>query len=278
MSATVTAVNLGTIGVHYVEGELTPDSAVEVERLGYTALWIAGTREARLTSVERVLAATETLVVATGVVNVWHMDARAVADTYHWLDTAYPGRFLLGIGAGHREFGADFRSPYQAVVDYLDLLDERGVPKQRRALAALGPRMLKLAAERSAGAYPFLVTPAYTRRSRELLGPDALLAVEHKVALGTRAAGRDAIKVNLGLANYRANLTRMGFGEEDLADGGSDTLVDALVAQGDAATAAKQLRTQLEAGASHLVVHAVPPADRMRILTALAPELGVAAQ
>jgi probable F420-dependent oxidoreductase len=253
-----------------------------VERLGYTALWIAGTREVRLTSVERVLAATETLAVATGVVNVWHMNARAVADTYHSLETAYPGRFLLGIGAGHREFGADFRSPYQALVDYLDVLDERGVPKQRRALAALGPRMLKLAAERSAGAYPFLVTPAYTRWARELVGPDAMLAVEHKVALGdpdsTRAAGRDAIKVNLGLANYRANLTRMGFGEEDQADCGSDTLVDALVAQGDAATAAKQLRTQLEAGASHLVVHAVPTADRMRILTALAPELGVAAQ
>ena len=200
--------------MHYVEGELTPEAAAEVERLGYTALWIAGTREARLTTVERVLAATETLVVATGVVNVWHMDARAVAETYHWLETAHPGRFLLGIGAGHREFGADFRSPYQALVDYLDVLDERGVPKQRRALAALGPRMLKLAAERSAGAYPFMVTPAYTRRARELLGPDALLAVEHKVAIGdqdsTRAAGREAIEVNLGLVNYRTNLDPNG--------------------------------------------------------------------
>ena len=142
--------------------------------------------------------------------------------------------------------------------------------------------MLKLAAERSAGAYPFLVTPAYTRWARGLVGPDALLAVEHKVALGgsdnTRAAGREAIKVNLGLANYRANLTRMGFGEEDLANGGSDALVDALVAQGDAATAATQLSTQLEAGASHLVVHAVPTADRLRILTGLAPEFAVAAR
>ena len=108
MSDTATAINLGTTGVHYVEGELTPEAAAEVERLGYPALWIAGTREVRLTTVERVLAATETLAVATGVVNVWHMDARAVADTYHWLETAYPGRFLLGIGAGHREFGARF--------------------------------------------------------------------------------------------------------------------------------------------------------------------------
>jgi probable F420-dependent oxidoreductase len=282
MSDTATSVNLGPIGVFSVEGDLTPETAAEVERLGYTAVWIAGTREARLTIVERVLAATETLAVATGVVNIWHMEARAVADTYHRFEAAYPGRFLLGIGAGHRETGADFRSPYRALVDYLDVLDERGVPKQRRALAALGPRVLKLAAERSAGAHPFLVTPAYTRQARELVGPDALLAVEHKVALGdstsTRAAAREAIQVNLGLANYRANLARMGFGEDDLAEGGSDALVDAVVAQGDAATAAEQLRSQLVAGASHLVVNAVPSADRLPILTALAPELGVAAR
>lgn len=274
-----TPVNLGTIGVHYVEGELTPQTAADVERLGYTAMWIAGTRQASLTIVERVLAATETLAVATGVVNIWHAEAHAVADTYHRLEAAYPGRFLLGIGAGHRELGTDFRSPYQALVDYLDVLDERGVPTQRRALAALGPRVLKLAAERSAGAHPFLVTPAYTARARELMGADAMLAVEHKVALGdptsTRAAGRAAMRVNLGLANYRANLTRMGFAEDDLAEGGSDLLVDAVVAQGDAATAAKQLRAQLDAGASHLVVNAVPSADRLPVLTALAPELGI---
>ena len=281
MKDTTTPVNLGAVGVHYVEGELTPEAAADVERLGYTALWIAGTREAKLTIVEQVLEATETLAVATGVVNVWHMNARAVADTYHWLDAAYPGRFLLGIGAGHREHGADFRSPYQAVVDYLDVLDERGVPKHRRALAALGPRMLKLAAERSAGAHPFLVTSGYTRRARALIGPDAMLAVEHKVALGalhsTRVAGRENIAANnLALANYRANLMRMGFAEEDLTHDGSDELIDALVAQGDAATAAKQLRAQLDAGASHLVVNALPSSDRLPILTELAPELELA--
>jgi probable F420-dependent oxidoreductase len=279
MSNTAAGVNLGTIGVHYVEGELSPEAATEVERLGYTAVWVAGTREARLTIVDRVLGATETLTVATGVVNIWHVTAQAIADTYHRLEAAYPGRFLLGLGVGHREFGTDFRSPYQALVDYLDVLDECGVPKQRRALAALGPKVLKLAAERSAGAYPFLVTPAYTAYARHLLGPDALLAVEHKVALGdptrTRANGREAIHVHLGLANYRANLARMGFSEDDLADGGSDTLVEGLVAQGDSVTAAKQLRTQLDAGASHLVVNAVPSADRLPSLTALAPELGL---
>jgi hypothetical protein len=125
------------------------------------------------------------------------------------------------------------------------------------------------------------VTSAYTRRARALIGPDAMLAVEHKVALGdlhsTRGAGRENIAANhLGLANYRANLMRMGFAEEDLAHDGSDELIDALIAQGDAATAAKQLRAQLEAGASHLVVNALPSSDRLPILTALAPELELA--
>ncbi|MEU6269419.1 TIGR03620 family F420-dependent LLM class oxidoreductase [Saccharopolyspora shandongensis] len=177
------------MGVHYVEGDLTPEAAAKVERLGYTAVWIAGTREPRLTIVERVLAATGALAVATGIVNIWYAEAQAVADTYHRLEAAYPGRFLLGIGAGHRELGTDFRSPYQALVDYLDVLDESGVPKQRRVLAALGPRVLKLAAERSAGAHPFLVTPEYTRRARELVGPDALLAVRLEVVhCGVEAA------------------------------------------------------------------------------------------
>jgi probable F420-dependent oxidoreductase len=277
----MTPFNLGTVGVHYRERELTPGEATAVARIGYSAVWISGTRDADLAIADSVLAATETLTVATGVVNIWYFEANAIAATYHRLEASYPGRFLLGIGAGHRELGSDFPSPYQAMVDYLDALDRRGVPKDRRVLAALGPRMLRLAAERSAGAYPFLVTPAYTRQARQLVGPDALLAVEHKVALGddarSRTAGREAIGVNLRLANYRANLLRMGFGDDDFAHDGSDALVDALLAHGDPATAATQLRAHLEAGASHLVVNAVPSADRLPILTALAPNLGVAA-
>jgi probable F420-dependent oxidoreductase len=272
-------VNLGTFGVHYVQAELSPDAAAEIEQLGYRALWISGSRGADLTVVRRILDATENLVVATGVLNIWYAEAHAVAETYHRVEAAYPARFLLGIGAGHPELGADFRSPYRAMIDYLDVLDEYDVPKPRRLLAALGPRMLQLAAERSAGAYAYLVTPKYTRQARDLVGPNPVLAVEHKVALGqtahTRNAGRHAIEVSLGLANYRANLARMGFGERDVAQGGSDALIDALVAQGDAATAATQLRAQLDAGASHLVVHAVPNADRLATLAALAPQLGL---
>jgi probable F420-dependent oxidoreductase len=249
MSDMATRINLGTIGVHYVAGELTPQAAAVVERLGYTAVWIAGTREAHLTIAERVLAATETLAAATGVVNIWHINAR-VADTYHRLKAAYPGRFRA-IGAGHRRAPGRLPLPIPGAGRLPGRAGRRGVPKQRRALAALGPKVLKLAAERSAGAYPFLVIPAYTARARELLGPDALLAAEHQVALGepisTRAAGRQAIQVHLRLANYRASLTRLGFGEHDLDDRRSNALDDALVAQGDAATAAKQLHTQLAA-------------------------------
>src|SRR5258705_4110032 len=127
--------NLGIFGVHYVQAELTPDAAAEIEHLGYRALWISGSRGADLTVVRRMLDATENLVVATGVVNIWYAEAHAVAETYHRVEAAYPARFLLGIGAGHPELGADFRSPYRAMIDYLDVLDEYDVPKPRRLLA-----------------------------------------------------------------------------------------------------------------------------------------------
>lgn len=277
MSETAPRVDLGTVGVFLGKFGLTEQHAVGVEQLGYRALWIGGSPEQDLTIVERVLGATERLAVATGIVNIWTADARAVADSYHRIEAAHPGRFVLGIGVGHREFDTEFRTPYQALVDYLDLLDERGVPTQRRVLAALGPRVLKLAAERSAGAHPYLVPAAYTGPAREVVGPDALLAVEHKVALGnraaTRTAGRNTIHLYLGLSNYLANLRRLGFTEADLAKPGSDALVDALVAQGDASSAAKQLRAHLDAGASHLAVQVVGAEDPLPTLAALAPEL-----
>ena len=283
MSNTAAGVNLGTIGVHYVEGELSPEAAADVERLGYTAVWISGTRQAHLTIVDRVLAATETLAVATGVVNIWHVAARAIADTYHRLEAAYPGRFLLGIGVGHREFGADFRSPYQALVDYLDVLDECGVPKERRVLAAPGPKVLRLSADRAAGAHPYLVPATYTAGARETLGSGPLLATEHKVLLGTdaektRAAARPSVaNPYLSLSNYLANLRRLGFTDADLSDDGSDALIDALVAQGDAASVAAQLREHLTAGADHVAVHVVPDSeDPLASLAELAPALGLA--
>jgi probable F420-dependent oxidoreductase len=280
MSDTASPIALGAIGAQFTQRDVTPVAAAEVERLGYTVLWIGGANDAQLTAVEDALKATTTLIIATGIANVWSTDARSVSETYHRFQSSYPDRFLLGIGAGHREYEQGFSSPYQAVTDYLDVLDDCDVPEHRRVLAALGPRMLKLATQRSAGPYPYLVSPAYTWQARERIGADAVLVVEHKVAIGeldvTRAAGRDAIYPHLQLVNYQTNLVRMGFTEDDMAGRGSDGLVDTLVAQGHASSAAHQLRTQLDAGASHLVVNAIPRSDRLQTLRALAPKLGLA--
>lgn len=144
---------LGRYGV-WTGGAPTPEQAAEIERLGYSAIWVGGSPAAELSFVEPLLAATSTLQVATGIVNVWSAPAPQVAESFHRIEGAYPGRFLLGIGVGHPEATAEYRSPYQALTDYLDALDSAGVPTSRRVLAALGPKVLRLAAERSAGAPP----------------------------------------------------------------------------------------------------------------------------
>nr|WP_307851345.1 TIGR03620 family F420-dependent LLM class oxidoreductase [Nocardiopsis sp. MG754419] len=196
------------------------------------------------------------------------------------MEEAYPGRFLLGLGAGHRrERGPGARTPLQGMRAYLDVLDREGVPVDRRVLAALGPRMLELSATRAAGALPYLVNTAYTGDARERLSGGPLLAVEHKVVLGTdpagtRAAAREGMSFYLGLPHYVANLERLGYGAPDLADGGSDALVDALVAQGSAESAAAALNRHLSAGADHVVVQPLPgECDRLATLARLAPPL-----
>lgn len=267
MSLDATPVRLGTVGVFIGQWGINAERAAGIEQLGYGAIWIGGSPAAELGIVDEVLGATSTLAVATGIVNVWTADAAAVADSYHRLEAAHPGRFLLGIGAGHPEANAPYTKPYQALVDYLDVLDSKGVPRQRLALAALGPRVLKLSADRTAGAHPYLVPPEYTRGARETLGEAPLLAVEHKVALGTDDAttlahGRAAVdNPYLHLENYRANLRRLGYPDADLDNGGTDALIDALVARGDAATVAAKVSAHLEAGADHVAVHALPDAD-----------------
>ncbi|MDT7619962.1 MAG: hypothetical protein QOC67_2573 [Pseudonocardiales bacterium] len=285
MSSAATPVPLGTVGVWAGTWALTADRAAEIERLGYGAIWVGGSPEAGLELVETLLAATSTISVATGIVNIWSSDARVVADSYHRLEAAYPGRFLLGVGAGHREATSEYVKPYQALVDYLDVLDEHKVPSDRRVLAALGPRVLRLAADRAAGAHPYLVTPEYTRSARETVGAAPLLATEHKATLGTdpeqtRAAARPAVRnPYLSLSNYLANLRRIGFSDADLSDGGSDALIDALVAQGSAEQVAARLTEHLTEGADHVAVHVVPSADDpLPQLTELAPALGLTAR
>ena len=180
--------DLGRFGVWL--GSLTPELATRIESLGYTAAWIGKSPGADLAWVEPALAQTTSLQLATGIVNIWSAPAPAVAESYHRIENAYPGRFLLGVGVGHSERTQEYRKPYDALVGYLDELDEALVPNSRRVLAALGPRVLRLAAERSAGAHPYLTTPEHTAEARELVGPSVFLAPEHKVVLTTRSRGR----------------------------------------------------------------------------------------
>lgn len=257
----------------------TQDVAVGVERLGYGALWLGGAT-ADLELPEQVLDATEHLVIATGIVNIWRTTPDELAASFHRVERRHPGRFLLGIGAGHPESAARYHTPYTAIVETLDALESLGVPLGRVALAALGPRMLRLAAERTAGAHPYLTTPDHTRSARAVMGDGALLAPEQKVMLTTDAAsarsvGHRVVGPYLDLANYRANLARMGFSEASLADGGNDALIDALVAHGDAATIARRLDEHLEAGADHVAIQVLPGRDDpLPALAAIAAALG----
>ena len=249
---------LGTYGIWRHARGLTPELAAEVERLGFTTLWVGGSPPADLDLVESLLAATDRITVATGITNIWTASADEVGASYHRLEKRFPGRFLLGVGIGHPEAVSDYRRPYASTVDYLDRLDSAGVPPAGRVLAALGPRMLALAGERAAGAHPYLTTPEHTRQARAVIGPDALLAPEHKVVLDTdperaRSVGRPAVdKPYLGLRNYTSNLERLGWTKADLADGGSDALIDALVAHGTADAVAARITEHVEAGADHV--------------------------
>jgi probable F420-dependent oxidoreductase len=251
--------NLGRIGIWARHSSVSPEAASELERLGYSTIWLGASPAAGLDVVDPLLDATERLVVGTSIVNVWTAAATPVAESFHRLEEKYPGRFVLGIGAGHRENDADYRKPYEALVDYLDELDKGGVPVQRRAMAALGPRMLQLALTRTAGALPYLITPDHTRNARTQLGPDALLVAEQKVVLDdnperARELGRARLGPYLQLSNYVASLRRIGFDEHDATFPGSDRLVDALAVHGNADTVAAGLRAHLGSGANQVAI------------------------
>jgi probable F420-dependent oxidoreductase len=252
--------HLGRFGIWRGGSQLTPALAAELERLGFGALWVGGSPSGDLTLVEQLLDATTTLTLATGIVNIWQDDAHLVAASFQRIESRQPGRFLLGVGTGHREATQQYEKPYQKLVDYVDTLVTDGVPTDSLVLAALGPKVLRLAAERTAGAHPYLVTPEYTRQAREIMGPGPLLAPDHKVVLDTdldraRALGRSRVKnPYLGLVNYTNNLRRLGWGDDDLSGDGSDALVDALVAHGRPDEVAAQLTRHLDAGADHVAI------------------------
>jgi probable F420-dependent oxidoreductase len=275
-SDTTEKISLGPIGVWRTHGLTSPALAAELEKLGYGALWLGSVPD--LTESEELLDATETLVLATGIVNVWKIPAEEAARGYHRIAAKHSGRFLLGVGIGHREATAAYAQPYQVLVDYLDALDEAGVPKERRALAALGPRVLKLSAERTAGAHPYLVNPEHTRSAREVMGEGALLAPEQKVLLGTdraavRAAGNPVLRRYLGMANYISNLRRLGFDDEDFAGDGSDRLFDAVIVHGGVEQVAAGLRAHLDAGADHVALQVLGEDDPLPAYRELAAAL-----
>jgi probable F420-dependent oxidoreductase len=256
---------LGRFGIWRSGSQVTPADAAGIEKLGFGALWLGGSPSGDLVQVEKLLDATAVLTLATGIVNIWQDEATKVAASFARVAGRHPGRFLLGVGAGHREATQHYARPFEAITRYIDVLLGAGVPATSLVLAALGPRMLRLAAERTAGAHPYLVTPGYTRQARRILGAAPLLAPEQKAVLEAnperaRALGRERVRTPyLGLVNYTSNLRRLGWSDADLSDGGSDALIDALVAHGSAAQVAARLTEHLEAGADHVCVQLLTP-------------------
>jgi len=255
---------LGRFGIWRSAGQVTAQLASDIEKLGFGALWLGTSPSGDLVQAEELLDATTTLVLATSIVNMWQDPAATVAASFARIAARHPGRFLLGVGAGHREATKQYASPLETLTRYVDVLRADGVPRDGLVLAALGRKVLSLAAERTAGAIPYLVPPEHTRQARTILGPGPLLAPEQKVVLDAdpqraRAVGRSRVRPYLGLVNYTSNLRRLGWSGDDLANGGSDALIDALAVHGSPAEVAAQLSRHLEAGGDHVCIQLLTP-------------------
>ncbi|MBN7561067.1 TIGR03620 family F420-dependent LLM class oxidoreductase [Mycobacteroides abscessus] len=253
-----------------------------VESLGFDTAWLGGSPPADLPWIDPLLSATERIRIVTAIVNIWSAPAQQAAQSWQRIQQAHHGRFVLGIGAGHPEIDSGVAyKPYSGLVEYLDVLDQAGVPQEGRALAALAEKSLKLAAQRSALAHPYLTPPSHTRWARELLGPDAVIVPEQKVVLTTdadeaRTLGRQALDLYLGLTNYLTMLERFAGSTDDLVKPGSDKLVDTLIAYGTPEQIAARLQEHRDAGATQVAIQVLgDPADRAKTLGVLARELGL---
>jgi probable F420-dependent oxidoreductase len=238
------------------------EAARLVETLGFGAFWLGGSPQ--LPAVRPLLHATEHLTVATGIVNVWQYEPDRLAAEHAELTAAFPGRLLLGLGVSHPEATSRYSTPLATMREFLDGLDaaDPPVPREERCLAALGPKMLDLSRERSRGALSYFVPVEHTRFARERLGANALLAAELACVLDTdteraRARARKYARLYLGLRNYTNNLRRFGFTDDDIADGGSDRLIDAIIPHGTADEIATVAREHLDAGANHVCLQPV---------------------
>jgi probable F420-dependent oxidoreductase len=237
--------------------ERAGEAAKLAEELGYGAWWVGGSPH--VLDIRPILEATSSLAAATGILNVWSNDPGDTAAADAVLRADFPGRLMLGVGIGHPEATSDYRRPLRTMRAFLDGLDAAPTPPpaDERCLAALGPKMLDLAGERTAGTHPYFTTVDHTRFARERLGSGKLVAPELACVVDTdplraKAVARDYAKLYLGLRNYTKNLLDFGFTERDLADGGSDRLIDAVIPQGSAEQIAEVARAHLEAGADHV--------------------------
>ncbi|HEY3264431.1 MAG TPA: TIGR03620 family F420-dependent LLM class oxidoreductase [Actinomycetota bacterium] len=271
--------SLGRVGVwsFALETHAAADErreAVDIEAMGYPAIWIPEAVDSReaFSHASWLLASTERATIATGIANIWARDATAAANGARMLADAYPGRFVLGIGVSHRgsvaSRGAEYRLPYTRMREYLDEMDraESTAPEPtvqpRIMLAALGPRMLELAAERTHGAHPYFVPVEHTAFARARLGPEPVLAVEQTVVLETdpgsaRRIARRFAADYLDSPNYANNLRRMGYTAADVSGQGSDRVVDAVIAWGDVDRIASRVREHVQAGADHVCLQVV---------------------
>ncbi|MEV1023224.1 TIGR03620 family F420-dependent LLM class oxidoreductase [Streptomyces sp. NPDC050264] len=240
------------------------EAAAELEELGYGTLWLGASPSAD--DAAAALAATRTITVATGILSIWSHTAQAVAGRVAALEAGERDRFVLGLGVSHGPMVKNYAKPYSAMVGYLDTLDAAAPPVTagHRILAALGPKMLRLASGRSLGAHPYLVTAEHTAQAREALGSDALLAPELSVVLDTdldraRTTARTVLGRYLSLPNYTDNLLRLGFSDLGFEGGGSVRLLDALFALGDAEQVKTRAREYLDAGADHVALQVLEP-------------------
>jgi probable F420-dependent oxidoreductase len=286
--------DLGRVGIWSRELRYHPDrgaraaAAAELEDLGYTAIFIPDAGGPVLDEIEHLLAATRRIPLATGVLNIWMHDPADVARRRADLASRFGPRFLLGLGSSHAPLvqsagRGPYVQPYSRMVGYLDALDAAtpAVPATDRMLAALGPRMLSLARDRAGAAHPYLVPPEHTAFARQILGRGPVLAPEQAVILeADRQRGHELARAfvspYLMLPNYARNLRRLGFGDDDFTDDGSDRLVDALAVHGDEEVIAARIRAHRDAGADHVCIYVVGHGDetvRLDVWRRLAPAL-----
>jgi probable F420-dependent oxidoreductase len=237
--------------------ERAGEAAKVAEQLGYGTWWVGSSPH--VPDIRPILEATTTLAAATGILNVWVNDPADTAAADAELRAAFPGRFMLGVGIGHPEATSDYRRPLTTMRTFFDGLDAADTPPpvDERCLAALGPKMLDLAGERSAGTHPYFVPVEHTKVARDRLGPGKLVAPELACVVETdadraRAVARKYAELYLGLSNYTQNLLQLGFTEADIADGGSDRLIDAVIPHGSAGDIAEVVHAHLDAGADHV--------------------------